>query len=786
MVRIRLSWGHNLARDVAQAGETQQCLAANRLKRTPNHATLPTLIQIGSHDMFDTAFPLDALATGPALNTLREAIDSGRISPVLPIGALTPLTLAPPRPASADFLAHVADYAAMRHLETAGQLALAEMLDRMGAATQNQDIAHALAAGVPEEIAEESLRYAGGPMAAASALRVRASEADTAQVPVCERDGFTEALSNCAAVCAEGTDIAFGDLTGLPITGPACALNLAAFVQDGKLDGAALGEVCMALRPILTSGTVLVAGLGAALSALGHIADGQDTPAAGEALIAVVKAHLTGAALSQARANRLGLKPIKAGEKWDIALACLPLRTQIAAGLDVAVDPFDQALMADAASPEIATTSIPAAPLGQLGLDLDRLKDRGFTSDALDRVARAIEEGLPLGAAFSRWVLGDAFIRDALHLAPEPFDTDGQALLSAIGLSRKEIASAETALANHRGDGSDVNTDIVGASEAEQLAANIALAGAIASHLSAPPTLTVSYDLAAANVETLADSPASLFVKGHRAPLDTALRDRMRHAVALTFEPETPPPPSVSDPVAEPMSHATGRSRLPDRRKGYIQKATVGGHKVYLHTGEFDDGALGEIFIDMHKEGAAFRSLMNNFAISVSLGLQYGVPLDEYVDAFVFTRFEPAGEVTGNDRITKATSILDYIFRELAVSYLGREDLAEIDETVSHDGLGRGLADGTRTAPAELTGEAARVISRGFSRGQLPDNIVILDRRRAEVDAASDPSDDAEPNTAQDYLGEPCPACGSFTLYVTEEGEEARCDACGQTAKISL
>ena len=118
---------------------------------------------------------------------------------------------------------------------------------------------------------------------------------------------------------------------------------------------------------------------------------------------------------------------------------------------------------------------------------------------------------------------------------------------------------------------------------------------------------------------------------------------------------------------------------MPDRRKGYTQKAVVGGHKVYLRTGEYDDGRLGEIFIDMHKEGAALRSLINNFAIAISLGLQYGVPLEEYVDAFTFTRFEPPGPVQGNDSIKYATSILDYIFRELAVSYLSRFDLAHVD-----------------------------------------------------------------------------------------------------------
>src|SRR5262249_25286763 len=135
------------------------------------------------------------------------------------------------------------------------------------------------------------------------------------------------------------------------------------------------------------------------------------------------------------------------------------------------------------------------------------------------------------------------------------------------------------------------------------------------------------------------------------------------------------------------------RERMPDRRKGYTQKAVVGGHKVYLRTGEYDDGRLGEIFIDMHKEGAALRSIINNFAIAVSLGLQYGVPLDEYVDAFTFPRFEPQGPVQGNDSIKYATSILDYVFRELAVSYLERFDLAHVDPTEAggFDALGKGV-----------------------------------------------------------------------------------------------
>ena len=129
------------------------------------------------------------------------------------------------------------------------------------------------------------------------------------------------------------------------------------------------------------------------------------------------------------------------------------------------------------------------------------------------------------------------------------------------------------------------------------------------------------------------------------------------------------------------------RRRMPDRRGGYTQKAIIGGHKLYLRTGDYGDGTLGEIFLDMHKEGAAFRSLMNCFAIAISLGLQHGVPLEEFVEAFVFTRFEPNGPVKLNDRIKMSTSIIDYIFRELAITYLGRHDLAQVQQEDLADGF---------------------------------------------------------------------------------------------------
>jgi ribonucleoside-diphosphate reductase alpha chain len=175
------------------------------------------------------------------------------------------------------------------------------------------------------------------------------------------------------------------------------------------------------------------------------------------------------------------------------------------------------------------------------------------------------------------------------------------------------------------------------------------------------------------------------------------------------------------------------REKLPERRKGYTQKAIVGGHKVYLRTGEYEDGKLGEIFIDMHKEGAGFRAMMNNFAIAVSVGLQYGVPLEEFVDAFTFTRFEPAGMVQGNDSIKNATSILDYIFRELAVSYLDRTDLAHVKpraraSTTSAAARKRACATSDRADDAASRGlEVLRQISStGYLRKRLPQELVVL------------------------------------------------------------
>ena len=274
--------------------------------------------------------------------------------------------------------------------------------------------------------------------------------------------------------------------------------------------------------------------------------------------------------------------------------------------------------------------------------------------------------------------------------------------------------------------------------------------------LSAPPVLRIELPFAAtpeAALEALSTAAAAgvravrIVRRGAPAAFDLGLVE------PRTARPVEPPSERIVERFIEVERQ---RRKLPDRRKGYIQKAAVGGHKVYLHTGEYEDGELGEIFIDMHKEGAAFRSLMNNFAIAISIGLQYGVPLEEFVDAFVFTRFEPATSPAGNEAIRSATSILDYVFRELGVSYLDRDDLASVDpRELNADGLGRGKAD---SAPQP----ASRFFSKGFSRGAAPDNLVFLPlAAKAGAGRAADV----------------CPACGDLALV--RKGAALICETCG-------
>jgi len=214
------------------------------------------------------------------------------------------------------------------------------------------------------------------------------------------------------------------------------------------------------------------------------------------------------------------------------------------------------------------------------------------------------------------------------------------------------------------------------------------------------------------------------------------------------------------------------RHALPNRRKGYTQKAKIGGHSIFLRTGEYEDGSLGEIFLDMHKEGAAFRSILNSFAIAVSLGLQYGVPLEEYVEAFTFTRFEPNGMVSGHDYLKMATSVLDYIFRDLAISYLHRYDLGQVK-------------------PEDLIATSTQSVadnnSKAFENGRMQHSSESEKSGISQLSSTSTSQNQTitliRAARQKGYEGDPCPVCGNFTLV--RNGTCLKCDTCGATTGCS-
>jgi len=419
---------------------------------------------------------------------------------------------------------------------------------------------------------------------------------------------------------------------------------------------------------------------------------------------------------------------------------------------------------------------------GAPGVNLATLAAKGLTEPALDAIEDAAVDAFNLRACVHPLVIGAEFCKDVLKLPADVAAGKRGDLLMTLGFSEDEIASAEaycmgaSDLTTARGL-DPAHAPIFASADTIAPEARIALAAALTPFANAAIDITLAAETAdrrAALLESAASAGVSLITLRIEAPkiaptLISFEDDISEEPVAATA------PASQAAPVQIQQAPAPGgRRRLPERRKGYIQKSTVGGHKVYLHTGEYDDGELGEIFIDLHKEGAAFRSLMNNFAISISIGLQYGVPLEEYCDAFLFTRFEPAGEVKGNETIRHATSILDYIFRELAVSYLGRADLAQVDP---FDARGDGLSK--RATDAE---SAARLISRGFARGAAPDNLVML-RPRAVVENATRERKDAAPSAksaATGYRNDACGACGHFTVE-----QSGVCAACGATGQAS-
>ncbi|CAM1651687.1 vitamin B12-dependent ribonucleotide reductase [Bartonella apis] len=367
------------------------------------------------------------------------------------------------------------------------------------------------------------------------------------------------------------------------------------------------------------------------------------------------------------------------------------------------------------------------------------LKAKGFTDEKIEVLNEAMKSAFDIKFVFNKWTLGEDFCKNVLNFTEEQLDDVSFEMLPALGFSKKDIEAANLHVcgamtlegAPHLKQEHYPVFDCANAcgkigkrylsveSHIRMMAAaQPFISGAISKTINMPNDATVQ-DCANAYMLSwkLALKANALYRDGSKLsqPLNSSLiaDDDDEDAVDnLIEQPAAARTAKVTEKIVEKVveKYVHAREKLPNRRQGYTQKAIVGGHKVYLRTGEFGDGRLGEIFIDMHKEGAAFRAMMNNFAIAISLGLQYGVPLEEYVDAFTFTKFEPAGMVQGNDAIKNATSILDYVFRELAVSYLGRYDLAHVDiSDFSNTALGKGVKEGK-----------TNLISTGWTRGYKP------------------------------------------------------------------
>ncbi|WP_119677963.1 vitamin B12-dependent ribonucleotide reductase [Indioceanicola profundi] len=516
---------------------------------------------------------------------------------------------------------------------------------------------------------------------------------------------------------------------------------------------------------------------------------------------------------------------------------------------------------------------------GSPGVTHERLRAKGLTDKEIEAVEQGLCNAFDIKFAFNKWTLGEDFCTQVLNIPAARLDDFSFCLLTHLGFTKQEIEAANTYVcgamtlegaphlkAEHlpvfdcaspcgkigkRYLSAEAHIRMMAASQPF-------ISGAISKTINMPNHATVEACKQAYQLSwRLGLKANALYRDGSKLsqPLNAqVLEDEEEEDAAeeTILEKVLEAPAAARIPVVaerivervvERVIRATEREKLPHRRKGYTQKAMVGGHKVYLRTGEYEDGRIGEIFIDMHKEGAAFRSLMNNFAIAISLGLQYGVPLEEYVEAFTFTRFEPSGMVQGNDAIKMATSILDYVFRELAISYLGRHDLAHATpEDLLPDTMGGGVAQAelkemeAPVAPshrpaAPISQETLDVVARVASTGYVRSNLRVLpggqmgravqayetatEARAAEPVKATGTHGHSHAHThaapaaevaaahvhtsrsggadsrmerirearMKGYEGDPCPECQNMTLV--RNGTCLKCDTCGGTTGCS-
>jgi len=482
----------------------------------------------------------------------------------------------------------------------------------------------------------------------------------------------------------------------------------------------------------------------------------------------------------------------------------------------------------------------------------ESLAAKGFTEEKLDAVDEALGNAFEIGFAFNKYSLGEDFCRNALGFTDEQLNDWSFNMLAALGFGKDAIEEANEYVcgtmtiegaphlkAEHYSVFDCANKCGKKGKRYISAEGHIKMMAAAQPFLSGAISKTINLP-GDAPVEAINDAYLMSWRLGLKAnalyrdgsklsqPLNSSSDESAAAILEASLAHEDAVQPTL--PVEPVDQHAliaqtaqklvyryiAKRRTLPARRKGYTQKARVGGHKVYLRTGEFEDGSLGEIFVDMHREGAAFRSLMNCFAIAISLGLQYGVPLEEFVEAFVFTRFEPNGSVLGHDNIKMSTSVIDYIFRELALSYLGRTDLVQVKpEDLRSDAVGKpsqlpdfddeeevgvfdGHVPGTAYEAHESKGYAS---SRGNDEGEEGPQASLftapnvgsptwsVEQRDKGAVAVAAPrvedtiSEKIRQARLKGYEGDPCTNCGAFTMV--RNGVCLKCDSCGETSGCS-
>ncbi len=506
---------------------------------------------------------------------------------------------------------------------------------------------------------------------------------------------------------------------------------------------------------------------------------------------------------------------------------------------------------------EIVAYAVGHGTLGNApGINRTTLIAKGFGEAEIDKVEAALDSAFDIRFVFNQWTLGLDFCTETLGVPADKLNEPGFDLLRHLGFSKGDIEAANLhAIGAMTLEGAPFLKEAhysvfdcanpcgktgkrVLSTESHihmMAAAQSFISGAISKTINMPNSASITDCQSAYELSwSLGIKANALYRDGSKLsqPLASALVEDDEEAEEVlangtAHEKSMVLAEKIVEKVIVKEIVRSHREKMPERRKGYTQKAIIGGHKVYLRTGEYADGQLGEIFIDMHKEGAGFRAMMNNFAIAVSVGLQYGVPLEEFVDAFTFTKFEPAGMVQGNAAIKNATSILDYIFRELAVSYLDRTDLAHVKpEGASFDDLGRGVEEGVENVQ-ELSPTAAtrslemlkQISSSGYLRKRMPQELIVLqggangavayqngadpvgalhtlvpaaamsttfETMVSETAIASGTITTMDARTKarmQGYEGDPCNDCGNYTLV--RNGTCMKCNTCGSTSGCS-